>query len=102
MTAVTDALLASAISDINIRHLLLHRRPESLFAAILRVPFVDLLTTMTQPDLPLTIHEYEEWGDPADPSALHLVSIQRKSLTCTRERPTSAQHDHDCRFAAMP
>ena len=51
------------------------RRPESLLAAILRVPFVDLLTTMAQPELPLTVHEYDEWGDPSDPAALQLVSV---------------------------
>lgn len=56
------------------------RRPESLLAAILRVPFVDLLTTMTQPELPLTVHEYDEWGDPSDPAALQLVSVSQRNL----------------------
>lgn len=37
---------------------------------MLRVPFVDFLTSMTQPELPLTVHEYGEWGDPADPAVL--------------------------------
>lgn len=32
------------------------------------VPFVDALTTMLRPDLPLTVGEWEEWGNPeADP-----------------------------------
>ena len=56
------------------KYCVLTRRPSSLLAAILRVPFVDLLTTMTRPELPLTVHEYEEWGNPADPTALQLVS----------------------------
>jgi oligopeptidase B len=30
------------------------------------VPFVDVLHTMLDPDLPLTVQEYEEWGDPND------------------------------------
>lgn len=30
------------------------------------VPFVDALTTMLMPELPLTVGEWEEWGDPAD------------------------------------
>ena len=39
-------------------------RPD-LFGAILsHVPFVDVLTTMSDPDLPLTVGEYEEWGNP--------------------------------------
>ncbi len=40
-------------------------RPE-LFAAVLsQVPFVDVLNTMSDGTLPLTIGEYEEWGNPA-------------------------------------
>ena len=30
------------------------------------MPFVDALTTMLQPDLPLTVGEWEEWGNPLD------------------------------------
>ena len=41
---------------------------------MLRAPFVDLLSTMTQPELPMTAHEYGEWGDvAADPAALAAV-----------------------------
>lgn len=36
-----------------------------LFCAIhAAVPFVDALTTILDPDLPLTVTEWEEWGDP--------------------------------------
>ena len=35
-------------------------------AAILEVPFVDTLTSMMDSTLPLTVHEFEEWGDPRD------------------------------------
>ncbi|MDK7184391.1 prolyl oligopeptidase family serine peptidase, partial [Lacticaseibacillus rhamnosus] len=28
------------------------------------VPFVDPLTSMLKPDLPLTVTEWDEWGDP--------------------------------------
>jgi oligopeptidase B len=35
------------------------------FAAVLsQVPFVDVLNTMSDPTLPLTVGEYEEWGNP--------------------------------------
>ena len=38
--------------------------PE-LFAGILAdVPFVDALTTILDPSLPLTVIEWDEWGDP--------------------------------------
>lgn len=38
---------------------------SSLQAAILDVPFVDVLSTMQDPSLPLTVAEYDEWGDPS-------------------------------------
>ena len=43
----------------------------SLFRALHgQVPFVDVLTTMLDPSLPLTAGEWEEWGDPIrDPQA---------------------------------
>ncbi len=44
----------------------INQRPELFKAAILEVPFVDCLNTMLNPDLPLTINEYEEWGNPSD------------------------------------
>lgn len=42
----------------------LNQRPELFAAAIAEVPFVDVLKTMQNPDLPLTVTEYDEWGDP--------------------------------------
>lgn len=32
------------------------------------MPFVDVVSTMLDPTLPLTVIEYDEWGDPADPA----------------------------------
>ncbi|MCS3468471.1 oligopeptidase B [Pseudomonas sp. JUb42] len=45
----------------------LNQRPELFKAAIAEVPFVDVLNTMLNPDLPLTVTEYDEWGNPAEP-----------------------------------
>jgi oligopeptidase B len=39
-------------------------RPDLFQAAIARVPFVDVINTMLDPTLPLTVGEFEEWGDP--------------------------------------
>ena len=39
-------------------------RPYLFHAAISHVPFVDVLNTMLDASLPLTVGEYEEWGDP--------------------------------------
>lgn len=42
-------------------------RPELFTSVIAAVPFVDVLNTMSDPSLPLTVTEYEEWGNPQDP-----------------------------------
>jgi oligopeptidase B len=42
-------------------------RPELFRAVISHVPFVDVMNTMLDATLPLTVPEYEEWGDPNDP-----------------------------------
>jgi oligopeptidase B len=39
-------------------------RPELFRAVHLAVPFVDVMNTMMDADLPLTVGEYLEWGDP--------------------------------------
>lgn len=45
----------------------LNMRPDLFHAAVLDVPFVDLLNTMLDPTLPLTTLEYDEWGNPNKP-----------------------------------
>ncbi|KAI8527496.1 hypothetical protein RHMOL_Rhmol12G0080000 [Rhododendron molle] len=42
----------------------LNMRPDLFKSAIAGVPFVDVLTTMLDPTIPLTTSEWEEWGDP--------------------------------------
>ncbi|HEX7827115.1 MAG TPA: S9 family peptidase, partial [Mycobacterium sp.] len=46
-----------------------------LFAGILaQVPFVDALTTILDPSLPLTVTEWDKWGNPlADPEVYHYM-----------------------------
>ena len=39
-------------------------RPEIFRAVLSHVPFVDVMNTMLDASLPLTVPEYEEWGDP--------------------------------------
>jgi oligopeptidase B len=42
----------------------LNLRPDLGRAAVLRVPFVDVISTMLDESLPLTVGEFEEWGNP--------------------------------------
>ena len=42
----------------------LNKRPSLFNGAILDVPFVDVVNTMLNKKLPLTVGEYEEWGNP--------------------------------------
>jgi oligopeptidase B len=41
-------------------------RPELFQAAVAKVPFVDVINTMLDPTIPLTVIEWEEWGDPRE------------------------------------
>jgi oligopeptidase B len=41
-------------------------RPDLWRAVVAEVPFVDCLTTMQDPSLPLTATEWEEWGNPIE------------------------------------
>jgi len=45
----------------------LNLRPDICRVAVMHVPFVDVLNSMLDPSLPLTVGEFEEWGNPQDP-----------------------------------
>ncbi len=53
-------LLVAAIANL---------RPELYKGLVAWVPFVDIVTTMLDPTIPLVTNEYEEWGDPRDKTA---------------------------------
>jgi oligopeptidase B len=50
-------------------------RPDLYQAVIAAVPFVDVVTTMDDPTIPLTTLEYDEWGNPAnEPNFEYMLS----------------------------
>jgi oligopeptidase B len=52
----------------------LNLRPDLAAAAVAEVPFVDVVTTMSDPSIPLTVIEYDEWGDPTLPEYAEVMA----------------------------
>ena len=48
-------------------------RPDLFRAVLSQVPFVDVMNTMLDRSLPLTVPEYEEWGDPRQEEAFEYM-----------------------------
>lgn len=48
-------------------------RPDLFGAVHAAVPFVDVMNTMMDPSLPLTVPEYLEWGDPNEKAAYEYM-----------------------------
>jgi len=51
----------------------LNMRPDLFHAALVGVPFVDVMNTMLDASLPLTVTEFEEWGNPKEPAAFDYM-----------------------------
>jgi len=51
----------------------LNMRPDLFHAAIVGVPFVDIINTMLDESLPLTVTEFEEWGNPKEKPAFDYM-----------------------------
>ncbi len=62
--------------------------PATFAGAIAEVPFVDVVSTMSDPSLPLTVTEWEEWGDPrVEPWASYMRSYSPYDNTTGVEYP---------------
>jgi oligopeptidase B len=51
----------------------LNMRPDLFHAALVGVPFVDVVNTMLDESLPLTVTEFEEWGNPKQKPAFDYM-----------------------------
>lgn len=62
--------------------------PERFRSAVAEVPFVDVVTTMSDASLPLTVTEWEEWGDPrSEPAASYIESYSPYDNTTPGDYP---------------
>ena len=48
-------------------------RPDLFRAVLMNVPFVDVINTMLDETLPLTVGEFEEWGNPGEKAAYEYM-----------------------------
>jgi oligopeptidase B len=72
--------------------------PARWRAVVAEVPFVDVVNTMLDPAIPLTVTEYDEWGDPRDPDDFaYLASYSPYETVPLGPRPdllvTGSLHD---------
>ncbi len=51
----------------------LNMRPDLFHAALVGVPFVDVINTMLDESIPLTVGEFEEWGNPKEKLAFEYM-----------------------------
>ena len=62
--------------------------PQVFGAAVAAVPFVDVVTTMSDPSMPLTVTEWEEWGDPrSEPWASYMLSYSPYDNVVNQQYP---------------
>ncbi len=52
---------------------IINMEPDLFKGIVSQVPFVDVVTTMLDPSIPLTTGEYDEWGDPNQKDAYEYI-----------------------------
>jgi oligopeptidase B len=75
-----------------------HLAPEMFTAIVAEVPFVDVVNTLLDETVPLTVTEWEEWGDPRIPEQYaYLRGYSPYENTPGPQRPallvTASRHD---------
>ena len=77
--------------------------PELFDGIIARVAWVDVITTMLDPTIPLTTSEYDEWGDPRDKTYYeYMLSYSPYDNVEAKEYPhllaTAGLHDSQVQY----
>jgi oligopeptidase B len=78
-------------------------RPDLFDGIVAHVPWVDVVTTMMDPDIPLTTAEYDEWGDPADEEYFeYMLSYSPVDNVVAQDYPnmlvTTGLHDSQVQY----
>ncbi|TPG72169.1 S9 family peptidase [Hymenobacter nivis] len=78
-------------------------RPDLYKGVIAAVPFVDVVTTMSDPSIPLTTGEYDQWGNPADePYFKYMLSYSPYDNVKAQSYPnllvTTGLHDSQVQY----
>ena len=77
--------------------------PELYNGVIAGAPFVDVITTMLDEDIPLTSLEFDEWGDPSDKAYYdYMLSYSPYDQVRRQDYPnmliTSGLHDSQVQY----
>jgi oligopeptidase B len=77
--------------------------PQLYDGVIAAVPFVDVVTTMSDPSIPLTTNEWNEWGDPREKAAYdYMLSYSPYDNVAAQDYPnlmvTSGLHDSQVQY----
>jgi len=63
-------------------------RPDLFHAVVIKVPFVDVINTMLDQSLPLTVPEFEEWGNPKEKPAFdYMISYSPYDNVTAKDYP---------------
>jgi oligopeptidase B len=78
-------------------------RPDLFRGIVAAVPFVDVVTTMLDPSIPLTTSEYDEWGDPNKPECYeYMLSYSPYDNVRAKDYPallvTTGLHDSQVQY----
>lgn len=78
-------------------------RPDLYKGVVAKVPFVDVITTMLDKDIPLTTGEFDEWGNPEDPeSYMYMLDYSPYDQVKAQNYPnmlvTTGLHDSQVQY----
>jgi oligopeptidase B len=82
---------------------IINMRPDLYKGVLAAVPFVDVVTTMSDESIPLTTGEYDQWGNPADqPYYEYMLSYSPYDNVCAQAYPnmlvTTGLHDSQVQY----